>query len=103
MKIILVVLFYFIVLPCFAMDISDDDLDQVIEDTITTKSSANGKPTIIYRKKTTVSFDDAVVEGSGNNPEGVYVVSPPDKQFGSLLKLRPNFHKELIRDSLLIE
>lgn len=67
--------------------------------------AAAGKPepTIIYRKKSAVSFDDAVVEGSPNNPEGVYVVTPPEKKFGSLLKLRPNFHRELVRDSLLLK
>lgn len=61
------------------------------------------QPNIIYKKKTSVSFDDAVVEGSADNPEGVYVVTPPEKQFGSLLKLRPNFHRELMRDSLLLK
>ena len=60
-------------------------------------------PKIIYKKKSSVSFDDAVVEGSTNNPEGVYVVTPPEKKFGSLLKLRPNFHRELVRDSLLLK
>ena len=60
-------------------------------------------PTIIYRKKTAVDFTDAVVEGSPNNPEGIYVVTPPEKKFGSLLKLRPNFHRELVRDSLLLK
>jgi hypothetical protein len=63
----------------------------------------SSKPTIVYKKKTSVSFDDAVVEGTNNNPEGVYVVTPPPKKFGSLLKLRPNFHRELIRDSLLLK
>jgi|GEM_PF-5762252 len=62
-----------------------------------------GKPKIIYRKRTAVSFDDAVVEGSANNPEGVYIVTPPDVQTGSLLKLRPNFHRELMRDALLLK
>jgi len=60
-------------------------------------------PKIIYKKKTSVSFDDVVVEGSPANPEGVYVVTPPEKKFGSLLKLRPNFHRELVRDSLLLK
>jgi hypothetical protein len=66
-------------------------------------NAAKPKPHIVYRKKTTVSFDDAVIEGSTDNPEGVYVVTPPEKQFGSLLKLRPNFHRELMRDSLLLK
>lgn len=66
-------------------------------------SPAGGKAKIIYRKRTAVSFDDAVVEGTANNPEGVYVVTPPDKKFGALLKLRPNFHRELMRDALLLK
>jgi hypothetical protein len=61
------------------------------------------EPRIVYKQRTTVSFDDAVVEGTTNNPEGVYVVTPPAKQFGSLLKLRPNFHRELVRDALLLK
>lgn len=65
--------------------------------------AGEGGPTIIYKKKTSVSFDDAVVEGNPRNPEGVYVVTPPEKKFGSLLKLRPNFHRELVRDSLLLK
>jgi hypothetical protein len=67
------------------------------------KGASDSKTKIIYRKRTAVSFDDAVVEGAPNNPEGVYVVTPPDKQFGSLLKLRPNFHRELMRDALLLK
>ena len=66
--------------------------------------SGNGnQPKIVYRQKSAVSFDDRVVEGDTNNPEGVYVVTPPEKKFGSLLKLRPNFHRELVRDSLLMK
>lgn len=61
------------------------------------------EPKIIYRQKTTINFDDRIVEGTGTNPEGVYVVTPPEKQFGSLLKLRPNFHRELMRDALLLK
>lgn len=61
------------------------------------------KPKIIYKKKTAIDFNDAVVEGQIDNPEGVYVVTPPEKKFGSLLKLRPNFHRELMRDALLLK
>lgn len=67
------------------------------------EDAAKPEPKIIYRQKTTVSFDDAVVEGAPDNPEGVYVVTPPEKKFGSLLKLRPNFHRELVRDALLLK
>jgi hypothetical protein len=62
-----------------------------------------GGKKVIYRKHTAVSFDDAVVEGTANNPEGVYVVTPPPQNLPGLLKLRPNFHRELMRDALLLK
>ncbi len=84
--------------------LADDDDDESVK-VNSGKSSPDlgGKVKIEYRKRTAVSFDDAVVEGSANNPEGVYVVTPPDVQHGSLLKLRPNFHRELMRDALLLK
>lgn len=86
---------------CFAPPSRAEEGDDGVQ--VSKGAELGGKPTIVYRKRTAVSFDDAVVEGSANNPEGVYVVTPPDKQFGSLLKLRPNFHRELMRDALLLK
>lgn len=60
-------------------------------------------PKIIYRKKTFIDFQDAVIEGQVDNPEGLYIVTPPEKKFGALLKLRPNFHRELMRDVLMLK
>ena len=65
--------------------------------------AAEKKPRIVYKKKTVISFDDAIIEGELANPEGVYVVRPPEKKFGTLLKLRPHFHRELMRDALLLK
>lgn len=67
------------------------------------QAMAADKPKVIYKKKTSIDFNDAVVEGQIENPEGVYVVTPPEKKFGGLLKLRPNFHRELMRDALLLK
>jgi hypothetical protein len=80
-----------------------EDDDPIVPSVPSAKDSAIGQPKIIYKKRTKVDFNDAIVEGQVNNPEGVYIVTPPEKQFGSLLKLRPNFHRELIRDSLLMK
>lgn len=66
-------------------------------------SAAERKPRVIYKKRTVINFDDSIIEGEIANPEGVYVVRPPEKKFGSLLKLRPHFHKELMRDALLLK
>ncbi len=68
-----------------------------------TDAGSEDRKRIIYRKKSTVDFSDAVIEGKGTNPEGIYVVSPPQRKFRGLLRLRTNFHKELIRDSLLLK
>ena len=68
-----------------------------------TDSGSEDRKRIIYRKKSTVDFNDAVIEGKGTNPEGIYVVTPPQRKFRGLLRLRTNFHKELIRDSLLLK
>lgn len=58
---------------------------------------------VIYRKKTKIEFSDKLIEGKENNPEGVYVVVPKDRKFKNLLRLRKNFHRELIRDALLFK
>lgn len=99
-----------LVLSLTAKIVLADESDEAAADAIVNDSQAtakaggsDSKAKIVYRKRTAVSFDDAVVEGSTNNPEGVYVVTPPEKQFGSLLKLRPNFHRELMRDALLLK
>lgn len=65
--------------------------------------AAQDRKKIIYKKKTSVDFSDAVIEGKGKNPEGIYVVTPPKRKFKGLLRLRPHFHKELIRDTLLLK
>ncbi len=100
-----------LVLSLTARIVLADESDEAAADAVVSDSNAqaatgakpDSKAKIVYRKRTAVSFDDAVVEGSTNNPEGVYVVTPPEKQFGSLLKLRPNFHRELMRDALLLK
>ena len=88
--------FFIFLLPTSILAAEDEDSGKSSPD-------LGGKTKVIYRKRTAVSFDDAVVEGTANNPEGVYVVTPPPKEFGSLLKLRPNFHRELMRDALLLK
>lgn len=93
----------FLLLAClFSIAAAAEDID-LIPSVPEAKNSAVGQPKIIYKKRTKVEFNDAIVEGQMSNPEGVYIVTPPEKQFGSLLKLRPNFHRELIRDSLLMK
>lgn len=74
----------------------------------TSKSSANTRivkedgKNVIYSKKNVVDFDDSLIEGEVKNPSEFYFVHRPEKQFGSLVQKRKNFHKEMLRDSVMI-
>ena len=93
--------------PLAGSSSEDGNMADFASDTPATTSTSvpkgNTDRRVIYKKRTNINFDDAIVEGTVSNPEGVYVVTPPEKQFGSLLKLRPNFHRELMRDALLLK
>lgn len=57
---------------------------------------------VLYKKKNVVNFDGSLIEGEVKNPSEFYFVHRPEEKFGSLVKRRPNFHKEMLRDSLMI-
>lgn len=58
--------------------------------------------TVIYKKHNIVDFDDSLIEGEVKNPSEFYFVHRPEKQFGSLVQKRKNFHKEMLRDAVMI-
>ncbi len=58
--------------------------------------------TVIYEKKTVVDFDDSLIEGEVKNPNEFYFVHRNEEKFDKLVKRRPNFHKEMLRDSVMI-
>jgi hypothetical protein len=58
--------------------------------------------TVIYKKRTEVEFDDSLIEGEVKNPNEFYFVHRPEEKFGSLVKKRRNFHKEMLRDTVMI-
>lgn len=57
---------------------------------------------VLYKKRNVVDFDDALIEGEVKNPNEFYFVHRPEEKFGSLVKKRRNFHKEMLRDSVMI-
>ena len=57
---------------------------------------------VVYKKKNVVDFDDALIEGEIKNPNEFYFVHRPEEKFGNLVKKRQNFHKEMLRDSVMI-
>ena len=61
----------------------------------------NGR-TVIYKRHNVVDFDDSLIEGEVKNPSEFYFVHRPEEKFGSLVKKRKNFHKEMLRDTVMI-
>jgi hypothetical protein len=57
---------------------------------------------VLYKKKNLVDFDDSLIEGEVKNPGEFYFVHRPEQNFGSLVKKRKNFHKEMLRDTVMI-
>ena len=58
--------------------------------------------TVVYKKRNLVDFDDSLIEGEVRNPSEFYFVHRPEEKFGTLVKKRKNFHKEMLRDTVMI-
>jgi hypothetical protein len=58
---------------------------------------------IVYKKRNVVDFDAMMLEGDVRNPNEFYFVHRPEEKFGSLVKKRPNFHKEMLRDAIMLK
>lgn len=57
---------------------------------------------VVYKQKNVVDFDALLLEGDIKNPNEFYFVHRPEEKFGSLVKKRKNFHKEMLRDSVMV-
>ncbi len=49
----------------------------------------------VFRKKTTIDFNDVAIDGELTKPEGSYSVSKKKTTFKTLIKVRDNFNPEL--------
>ena len=50
-----------------------------------------GKDRVVYKKKTVVDFESAMVEGELVKPEGSYMITRGRTRFKSLITMRTNF------------
>jgi hypothetical protein len=71
-------------------------------DVLRSKDKDEQGRTVVYRKKNVVDFDSMLLEGDLKNPNEFYFVHRPEEKFGTLVKKRPNFHKEMLRDSVMV-
>ena len=58
-------------------------------------------PRIVYPKKTDLDFEGADIQGEIRNPGEFYFERKTEETFDSLVKRRPNFHREMLRDAVL--
>jgi len=56
-------------------------------------------PSVTYKKKTVYDFDDDVVEGELQRPDGELVESRRKAKHSSLIKIRENFIPEMLKSA----
>jgi hypothetical protein len=59
------------------------------------------KAKIVYPKRTDLDFEGIHLQGEIQNPGEFYFQHRPEEKFDSLVKRRPNFHREMLRDAVL--
>jgi hypothetical protein len=62
-------------------------------------SGQGGAPDVKYKKKTVYDFDDDVVEGELQRPDGEYIDTRRKAKHSSLIKIRENFIPEMLKSA----
>lgn len=58
---------------------------------------------IQYRQKTVIDFEDVMLEGQIKKPSGSFLMDRSKKKFNSLINLKRDFNKELVRSVDLLK
>ena len=58
-------------------------------------------PRIIYPQKTELDFEGLRIQGEVRNPGEFYYQRKGDEKFDSLVKRRPHFRREMLRDAVM--
>lgn len=61
-------------------------------------SQSSKKPRVVYPKSAKVDLEADEIQGELRNPGELYFQRKPEEKFDSLVKRRPNFHREMLRD-----
>jgi hypothetical protein len=62
---------------------------------------SKSNPRMVYPKQTDLDFEGIRIQGELRNPGEFYFQYRPEEKFDSLVKRRPNFHREMLRDVVL--
>jgi hypothetical protein len=58
-------------------------------------------PRILYPKKTELDFEGLRIQGEVRNPGEFYYQRKGEQAMDSLIKRRPHFHREMLRDVVM--
>jgi hypothetical protein len=65
------------------------------------KSDSAKPPRILYPKKTELDFEGLRIQGEVRNPGEFYYQRKSDEKLDSLVKRRPHFRREMLRDAVM--
>jgi len=65
--------------------------------TIDTGETDSAGRKIIYRQKTVIDFEDVLLEGQIKKPSGSFLMDRTKTKFNSLINLKKDFNKELVK------
>jgi hypothetical protein len=65
------------------------------------ESAPPAPPRIIYPQKTELDFEGLRIQGEVRNPGEFYYQRKGDEKFDSLVKRRPHFRREMLRDAVM--
>ncbi len=52
---------------------------------------------VVYRQKTVIDFEDVMLEGQIKKPSGSFLMDRTKTKFNSLINLKKDFNKELVK------
>lgn len=55
------------------------------------------RETVVYQKKTVVSFEDDTIDGDLTRPDGEYITARKRVRHSNLIKIRDNFRTRVLR------
>ena len=58
---------------------------------------------IKYREKTVIDFEDVMLEGQIKKPSGSFLMDRSNTKFDSLINLKQDFNKELVKSVDLLD
>jgi len=64
-----------------------------------TAMAQGATPEVKYKKKTVYDFDDDLVEGELQRPDGEYIDTRRKAKHSSLIKIRENFIPEMLKSA----